>query len=112
MILDYINGGELYYHLADAQRFPLERAKFYISELIIAIGYLHSLDIVYRDLKPENILLDMDGILFHFSCYLLIFISGHICLTDFGLCKEGLGYGSVTYTFCGSPEYLGKSQRR
>ncbi len=62
MILDYVNGGELYYHLADAQRFPLERAKFYISELILAIGYLHSLDIVYRDLKPENILLDMDGI--------------------------------------------------
>ncbi len=74
--------------LADAQRFPLERAKFYISELIIAIGYLHSLDIVYRDLKPENILLEMDGILFHFSCYLLIFIPGHICLTDFGLCRD------------------------
>jgi len=49
------------------------------------------MNIVYRDLKPENILLDMNG---------------NICLTDFGLCKEGLGYGHVTHTFCGSPEYL------
>lgn len=34
------------------------------------------------------------------------FILGHICITDFGLCKEGLSFGRVTHTFCGSPEYL------
>ncbi|CAL8365599.1 unnamed protein product [Arctogadus glacialis] len=52
---------------------------------------LHALHIVYRDLKPENILLDS---------------SGHIVLTDFGLCKEGLEDNSTTSTFCGTPEYL------
>jgi len=91
MILDYINGGELFYHLSDAERFDEERARFYAAEILLALGYLHSLNIVYRDLKPENLLLDMNG---------------NICLTDFGLCKENLGYGSVTHTFCGSPEYL------
>eukprot|EP01118_Nematostelium_gracile_P014786 TRINITY_DN5840_c0_g1_i1.p1 TRINITY_DN5840_c0_g1~~TRINITY_DN5840_c0_g1_i1.p1 ORF type:complete len:347 (-),score=82.70 TRINITY_DN5840_c0_g1_i1:720-1760(-) len=91
MILDYINGGELFYHLSDAGRFDEERARFYAAEIVHALGYLHSMSIVYRDLKPENLLLDMNG---------------HICLTDFGLCKEDLGYGKITHTFCGSPEYL------
>lgn len=33
-------------------------------------------------------------------------MNGFIYLTDFGLCKEGLGINTKTYTFCGSPEYL------
>jgi len=91
MVLDYICGGELFYHLSEAERFTEDRARFYAAEIVSALGYLHKLNIIYRDLKPENLLLDMNG---------------HICLTDFGLCKEGLGYGDVTHTFCGSPEYL------
>lgn len=46
-----------------------------------------------RDLKPENILLDSQG---------------HIVLTDFGLCKEGLEADGTTTTFCGTPE-VGKT---
>lgn len=44
-----------------------------------------------RDLKPENILLDSEG---------------HVVLTDFGLCKEGVAVGGIMHTFCGTPEYL------
>lgn len=44
-----------------------------------------------RDLKPENILLDREG---------------HVKLTDFGLCKEGVAVGGIMHTFCGTPEYL------
>jgi len=90
MILDYINGGELFYHLKKEGRFPEIRVKFYAAEIVCAMAHLHSLQIVYRDLKPENILIDMEG---------------HICITDFGLSKE-INPNEGTHTFCGTPEYL------
>ncbi|KAG2464036.1 SGK1 kinase, partial [Polypterus senegalus] len=57
-VLDYVNGGELFFHLQKERCFTEPRARFYAAEVASAIGYLHSLNIVYRDLKPENILLD------------------------------------------------------
>ncbi|KAK6489029.1 serine/threonine-protein kinase Sgk1-like isoform X1 [Huso huso] len=90
-VLDYINGGELFYHLQRERCFLEPRARFYTAEIASALGYLHSLNIVYRDLKPENILLDSQG---------------HIVLTDFGLCKENIEPNGTTSTFCGTPEYL------
>lgn len=90
-VLDYVNGGELFFHLQKERYFPEARAKFYAAEITSALGYLHSEKIVYRDLKPENILLDAEG---------------HIVLTDFGLCKDNLSGRETTNTFCGTPEYL------
>ncbi|KAK3596784.1 hypothetical protein CHS0354_038786, partial [Potamilus streckersoni] len=90
-VLDYVNGGELFFHLQRERYFPENRAKFYSAEMASALGYLHSLNIIYRDLKPENILLDSKG---------------HVVLTDFGLCKEGIEGMGTTSTFCGTPEYL------
>eukprot|EP01116_Phalansterium_solitarium_P006319 TRINITY_DN18623_c0_g1_i1.p1 TRINITY_DN18623_c0_g1~~TRINITY_DN18623_c0_g1_i1.p1 ORF type:complete len:417 (-),score=86.55 TRINITY_DN18623_c0_g1_i1:265-1515(-) len=89
MVMDYVNGGELFFHLKRAGRFSEERVRFYTAEISSAIAHLHSLGIVYRDLKPENILLNM---------------AGHIQITDFGLSKEINAEG--TTTFCGTPEYL------
>lgn len=91
MILDYVNGGELFFHLKKEGRFNENRVKFYAAEITLAMDHLHQLGIVYRDLKPENILLDSDG---------------HICITDFGLSKE-INVQEGTHTFCGTPEYLG-----
>lgn len=91
-VLDYCAGGELFFHLGKVGKFPEPRASFYAAEIILAISYVHELDIIYRDLKPENVLLDAVG---------------HIRLTDFGLSKEGIsGSSSGANSFCGTPEYL------
>lgn len=91
MIFDYINGGELFYHLKKEGKFSEKRVKFYAAELVCALSHLHSLNILYRDIKPENILIDS---------------TGHLVLTDFGLSKEMENSVDGTHTFCGSPEYL------
>jgi len=81
----------LFQHLKVCKRFDEERAKFYVAEIILALDHLHALNVIYRDLKPENILLDDEG---------------HICLTDFGMSKI-IKQGDLTYSFVGTPEYLG-----
>jgi len=88
MLLEYACGGELFSYLRKFSRFPLEMARFYASEILLAIEYLHDRNIVYRDLKPENILLDQKG---------------HVKLTDFGFAKI---VSDRTWTLCGTPEYL------
>lgn len=90
-IMEYINGGELFFHIGREKRFSEDRVRFYASQILLAIQYLHSKGIVYRDLKLENLLIDQDG----------------FCkITDFGLVKEGIGQNDTTSTFCGTPEYL------
>ncbi|ORY04817.1 Pkinase-domain-containing protein [Basidiobolus meristosporus CBS 931.73] len=88
MLLEYVIGGELFSHLRRAGRFTNDMTRFYAAEIVLAIEYLHSKDIIYRDLKPENLLLDDRG---------------HIKITDFGFAKV---VEDRTWTLCGTPEYL------
>jgi serine/threonine protein kinase len=90
-VMDFLNGGELFYHLKKEGRFSEPRTVFYAAEILIALECLHKNGVIYRDLKPENVLLDAEG---------------HIKLTDFGLSKQGVVGNRNTYTFCGTPEYL------
>jgi serine/threonine protein kinase len=71
--------------------FEQERARFYVVEMVLALEVLHRNGVIYRDLKPENVLLDSEG---------------HIKLTDFGLSKLQASSNKMTFTFCGTPEYL------
>ena len=89
LVLDFLCGGELFFHLQRCRRFPESRARFYAGEIGLALEYIHSKAIIYRDLKPENLVLDRDG---------------HVVLTDFGLAKKEVK--DMTHTFCGTPEYM------
>jgi serine/threonine protein kinase len=92
MVMDFVNGGELFFHLKRSKVFSQERARFYAAEILLGIEHLHEQGVVYRDLKAENILLDA---------------SGHVKLTDFGLSKKFFSPENFkTYSFCGTPEYL------
>ena len=61
LVLEFAAGGELFYHLSRAGPFAERAVRFYASELVLALGHLHSRGVVYRDLKPENVLLSGDG---------------------------------------------------
>ena len=90
--MEFVRGGELFFHLRREKRFSEEKARFYAAQIVLALSYLHSVGVVYRDLKLENLLLDEKG---------------NIKITDFGLCKEGICTETDrTGTFCGTPEYL------
>lgn len=114
MVMDFVEGGELFSLLRKSQvseldyfeyyyqsytlieylysrqekRFPNPVAKFYAAEVTLALDYLHAQGIIYRDLKPENLLLDRHG---------------HLKITDFGFAKE---VPDITWTLCGTPDYL------
>lgn len=114
MVMDFVEGGELfsllrksqvseldyfeyyyqsytlieYLYSRQAKRFPNPVAKFYAAEVTLALDYLHAQGIIYRDLKPENLLLDRHG---------------HLKITDFGFAKE---VPDITWTLCGTPDYL------
>jgi serum/glucocorticoid-regulated kinase 2 len=89
-VLEYCPGGELFNLLQKRRRLTEEQTRFYASQIVLALEYLHSREIVYRDLKPENVLLDAEG---------------YIKVTDFGLSRQNVRENDVK-SICGTPEYL------
>ena len=91
LILDYCQGGDLSEYIEKEKRFSEDRARIYLSEILLALEDLHKRDIIYRDLKPDNVVLDEEG---------------HALLTDFGLSKQGIMDNFAAKSFCGSVAYL------
>ncbi|CAL8302462.1 unnamed protein product [Merluccius merluccius] len=89
-VMEYTAGGDLMMHI-HTDVFNEPRAMFYSACVVLGLQFLHEHKIVYRDLKLDNLLLDTEGF---------------VKIADFGLCKEGMGFGDRTSTFCGTPEFL------
>eukprot|EP00933_Yihiella_yeosuensis_P006964 TRINITY_DN111820_c0_g1_i1.p1 TRINITY_DN111820_c0_g1~~TRINITY_DN111820_c0_g1_i1.p1 ORF type:complete len:347 (-),score=55.37 TRINITY_DN111820_c0_g1_i1:37-1032(-) len=89
MLLEFVNGGELFSYVRNEGRLPNDTARFFAGEIVLAVAHMHSMHIAYRDLKPENVLIDCEG---------------HIKITDFGFAKVILE--DKTWTLCGTPDYL------
>uniref|UniRef100_A0A7N8X8X3 protein kinase C n=1 Tax=Mastacembelus armatus TaxID=205130 RepID=A0A7N8X8X3_9TELE len=89
-IMEYLPGGDLMIHIHN-NVFTEAQTRFYSACVLLGLEFLHLNKIIYRDLKLDNLLMDADGF---------------VKITDFGLCKEGMGHGDRTSTFCGTPEFL------
>uniref|UniRef100_A0A453I5G7 non-specific serine/threonine protein kinase n=1 Tax=Aegilops tauschii subsp. strangulata TaxID=200361 RepID=A0A453I5G7_AEGTS len=90
LVLDFVNGGHLFFQLYQQGLFREELARIYTAEIVSAVAHLHANGIMHRDLKPENILLDAHG---------------HAMLTDFGLAKE-FDENTRSNSMCGTVEYM------
>ncbi|XVE90950.1 hypothetical protein DITRI_Ditri20bG0116800 [Diplodiscus trichospermus] len=90
LVLDFVNGGHLFFQLYRQGLFREDLARVYTAEIVSAVSHLHANGIMHRDLKPENILLDVDG---------------HVMLTDFGLAKE-FDENTRSNSMCGTLEYM------
>ena len=88
--IEYLPGGDLFYHLSQRQNFLLDEVRIIIAEIALGLYHLHTLGIIYRDLKPENIVFDSEG---------------HVKIIDYGLSKD-LHEALFTQTFCGTLAYL------
>ena len=88
IITDYINGGDLFFHIKKNGHLSEKVAKFYGAQIILGLEYIHAEKVIYRDLKPENLLLDKNG---------------NLKMEDFGICKLLDKDKEVTNSMIGTP---------
>ncbi|KAM9320699.1 serine/threonine-protein kinase DCLK1 isoform 1-T1 [Gastrophryne carolinensis] len=92
LVMELVKGGDLFDAITSTNKYTERDASGMLYNLMSAIKYLHSLNIVHRDIKPENLLVyeHQDG-------------SKSLKLGDFGLATVVDG---PLYTVCGTPTYV------
>ena len=94
IIMEYINGGNLYSFVKKRRKLTEKTAKFLFWQIIQGIKYMHSVGIVHRDIKLENILIDLNN---------------NVKICDFGIGKILPNNNIKEYTLheqCGTPMYI------
>lgn len=89
LVLDYMEGGDLRYHLAHCRTFSEAQSRFFIACILLALEYIHEKLIIHRDLKPENVVMDAQG---------------YLRITDFGISREIRGNNASDTS--GTPGYM------
>lgn len=89
LVMEYASGGEVFDYLVSHGRMKEVEARAKFRQIVSAVHYCHTKNIVHRDLKAENLLLDADS---------------NIKIADFGFSNE-FTLGNKLDTFCGSPPY-------
>ena len=57
IVSELVTGGELYDHMVKVKRMTERQSANVVKQILLAINYMHQLNIVHRDIKPENILI-------------------------------------------------------
>ena len=91
LVMDYLKGGDLRFHLTRHIHFSEEQSRFFICNVLIALEYIHSQDIIHRDIKPENLVLDENG---------------YARITDFGIAKKNSEKNKMKGDTSGTPGYM------
>ena len=89
LVMDMLSGGDLRYHVSRYRKFSEEQTRFFIANMVYALQYIHSHNVIHRDIKPENLVLDEKG---------------YVRITDFGIAKENLPDNSSETS--GTPGYM------
>ncbi|CAK70018.1 unnamed protein product (macronuclear) [Paramecium tetraurelia] len=61
LVLDYMQGGDLRYHIGKMRRFSEDQTRFFMACIFLGLEYMHSKNSLHRDIKPENLVLDKNG---------------------------------------------------
>ena len=90
LVLDYLPGGDLRYYLSRKMKFNESQIKFFVSNLILSLNYIHNNNVIHRDIKPENLVFDERG---------------YLHLTDFGISRK-IKNGRSILDKSGTPGYI------
>ena len=91
LFFNFVPGGKLRSLLNRKKKFPLEQAKFYLGNILLILENMHKNKVIYRDLKPDNLLIKQNG---------------YLTILDISYAKELKNKNDLTYTLCGTPNYL------